>query len=158
MFPEGGPLGKTFEDGDGDRWQVVGIIDTFYNPYAWNIGEYVDLLPAAAGQLRQAARSYLVRVKPGQLDGGREGDRADAGRRQRQPHLPRAHHPRRQAPFLGSQTLLVRLLSLVIVVLVFVTGARHHGADVVLGRRADAPDRHPPRPRRRIAATSCGTS
>ena len=38
MFPEGEPLGKTFEDEDGDRWQVIGVVEHFYNPYAWKIG------------------------------------------------------------------------------------------------------------------------
>ena len=88
MFPEGQPLGKTFEDEDGDRWQVVGVIDHFYNPYAWKIGEYVTFYPQRQGSYEGG---HLV---PGARQartahGGREGRRGRAGRRQHQPHLPR---------------------------------------------------------------------
>ncbi|HTV03701.1 MAG TPA: FtsX-like permease family protein [Luteitalea sp.] len=121
MFPEGQPLGKTFEDEDGDRWQVIGVIDTFYNPYAWKIGEYATFYPRRQGSY-EGGTSYLVRVKPGQLtavEKGVEGVLAgvNANRTYRVRTVPDV-----KRRFLGSQTLMVRLLSIVIVVLVFVTG------------------------------------
>ncbi len=121
MFPEGQPLGKTFEDDDGDRYQVVGVIDTFYNPYAWKIGEYVTFYPQRQGSY-EGGTSYLVRVVPGQLDAVHKAVEqtlatVNGNRTYRLRTIPDV---KRQ--FLGGQTLLVRLLSLVIVVLLFVTG------------------------------------
>ncbi len=120
MFPEGSPLGKTFEDGDGDQWRVIGVIDTFYNPYAWNIGEYVTFYPQRQGSY-SGGTSYLVRVRPGQLAAVEKGAEAilagvDANRTYRSRTIPDV-----KRGFLGAQTMMVRLLSLVIVVLVFVT-------------------------------------
>lgn len=121
MFPEGQPLGKTFEDDDGDRYQVVGVIDKFYNPYAWNIGEYVTYYPRRQGSY-EGGTSYLVRVVPGQLTSVEKSVEqtlatVNANRTYRVRTIPDT-----KRRFLGSQTLMVRLLSLVIVVLVFVTG------------------------------------
>jgi putative ABC transport system permease protein len=121
MFPEGQPLGKTFEDDDGDRWQVVGVIDTFYNPYAWKIGEYATFYPQRQGSY-EGGTSYLVRVVPGQLDAVEKAVEqtlatVNVNRTYRVRTIPDV-----KRRFLGGQTLLVRLLSLVIVVLVFVTG------------------------------------
>jgi putative ABC transport system permease protein len=121
MFPEGQPLGKTFEDDDGDRYQVVGVVDAFYNPYAWNIGEYVTFYPQRQGSY-EGGTSYLVRVAPGQLDAVHKAVEqtlatVNGNRTYRLRTVPDV---KRQ--FLGGQTLLVRLLSLVIVVLLFVTG------------------------------------
>jgi putative ABC transport system permease protein len=121
MFPEGEALGKTFEDEDGDHWQVIGIVEHFYNPYAWKIDEYATFYPQRQGSYEGGA-SYLVRVKPGQLpavEKAVEGVLAgvNANRTYRVRTIPDV-----KRRFLGSQTLMVRLLSLVIVVLVFVTG------------------------------------
>ena len=121
MFPDGNALGQTFEDSDGDRWQVIGIVEHFYNPYAWNIGEYVTFYPQRQGNY-EAGTSYLVRVQPGQLDAVHkavEGTLAtvNGNRTYRLRTIPDV-----KRRFLGGQTLMVRLLSLVIVVLVFVTG------------------------------------
>lgn len=120
MFPEGNPLGKTFEDDDGDKWQVIGVIDTFYNPYAWKIGEYVTFYPQRQGSYERGT-SYLIRARPGQLTAVEKGfeqvlARVNANRTYRVRTIPDV-----KRRFLGPQTLMVRLLSLVIVVLVFVT-------------------------------------
>ncbi len=121
MFPEGNPLGKTFEDGDGDLWQVVGVIDTFYNPYAWKIGEYVTFYPQRQGGYANGT-SYLLQVKPGQMAAVEQSvERTLAGVNEHRTFRVRTI-PDVKRRFLGSQTLMVRLLSLVIVVLVFVTG------------------------------------
>ena len=120
MFPEGSPLGKTFEDNDGDLWQVVGVIDTFYNPYAWKIGEYVTFYPQRQGGYGNGT-SYLLQVKDGQMNAVEKTveqtlTNVNPNRTYRVRTIPDV-----KRKFLGSQTLMVRLLSLVIVVLVFVT-------------------------------------
>lgn len=121
MFPEGSPLGRTFEDSDGDRWQVIGVVDQFYNPYAWKIGEYVTFYPQRQGSY-EGGTSYLVRVRPGQMHAVEKGvDGILAGVNANRTYRVRTI-PDVKRRFLGSQTLMVRLLSLVIVVLVFVTG------------------------------------
>lgn len=120
MFPEGSPLGKSFEDDDGDRFQVVGVIDRFYNPYAWNIGEYVTFYPQRQGSY-EGGTSYLVRVKPGQLDAVHNAVEQTLATVNGQRTYRLRTVPDVKRRYLGSQTLMVRLLSLVIVVLVFVT-------------------------------------
>lgn len=120
MFPDGSPLGKTFEDDDGDKYLVIGVLDKFYNPYAWNIGEYVTFYPQRQSSY-EGGSSYLVRVAPGQLDAvhnnlERTLTGVNDGRTFRIRTVPDV-----KRKFLGPQTLLVRLLSLVIVSLVFIT-------------------------------------
>lgn len=121
MFPEGSPLGKTFVDDDGDQWQVIGVIDEFYNPYAWNIGERATFYPQRQGSY-EGGTAYLVRVKPGQLEAVERSIEATLGavNPNRTYQVRNVVDVKRQ--YLGPQTLLVRLLSLVIVVLLFVTG------------------------------------
>ena len=96
MFPEGSPLGKTFEDNDGDRWQVVGVVDTFYNPYAWKIGEYVTFYPQRQGSYDNGT-SYLVRVKPGQLAAVEKASEQVLASVNANRTYPRPDDPRRQA-------------------------------------------------------------
>lgn len=121
MFPEGQPLGKTFEDDDGDRYQVIGVIDTFYNPYAWKIGEYVTFYPRRQGSY-EGGTGYLIRVQPGQLSAvAKNVEQSLAGVNGNRTYRVQTI-PDIKRKFLGGLTLLVRLLSLVIVVLVFVTG------------------------------------
>jgi putative ABC transport system permease protein len=120
MFPDGSALGNTFEDDDGDRWQVVGIIDHFYNPYAWKIGEYVTFYPQRQGSY-EGGTSYLIRVKPGQLTAVERSAEATLGSVNANRTYRVRTIPDVKRRYLGPQTLMVRLLSLVIVVLVFVT-------------------------------------
>ena len=120
MFPEGGALGNTFPDGNGAPLRVVGIIDAFYNPYAWNIGEFVVFRPFRQGSY-DAGFSYLIRAAPGQRDQVlARVEQAlldvDAGRTLRLRSIAEV-----KAIYQGPQTLLVRLLTLVIVTLVFIT-------------------------------------
>ena len=120
MFPEGSALGKAFEDDDGDRFQVVGVIEQFYNPYAWNIGEYVTFYPQRQGSY-EGGTSYLVRAQPGQIDAAEKAvEQILSGVNATRTYRVRTV-PDTKRRYLGGQTLLVRLLSLVIVVLVFVT-------------------------------------
>lgn len=120
MFPEGEPLGKTFADSNGAPLRVIGVVGQFYNPYAWDIGEYVVFRPFRQGGY-ESGFSYLVRAEPGQRD--RVAARieqtilgVDAGRTLRLRTIGDV-----KAVYHGGQTLMVRLLSLVIVAIVFIT-------------------------------------
>lgn len=66
LWGDANPIGKVVTDGDGNRpRQVIGIIDEFYNPYAWNIGEYVLFTPGRAYD--GGGSVYLIRTEPGQM-------------------------------------------------------------------------------------------
>jgi len=120
MFPEGRPLGKTFPSGSGPLFRVVGVIGEFYNPYAWNIGEQVVFRPFRDGSYG-GGFSSLIRTEPGQRERVLAGlEQAlldvDAGRTLRLRAITDV-----KALYQGPQTLLIRLLSAVIVSIVFVT-------------------------------------
>jgi putative ABC transport system permease protein len=64
-FGEGSPLGKMLEDSDGDLYRVIGVIESFYNPYGWPIHEYAVFYPNLSRSYDFGSR-YLVRAEPGQ--------------------------------------------------------------------------------------------
>lgn len=120
MFPDGDALGNTFPDTNGAPLRVIGIIGEFYNPYAWNIGEYVVFTPFRGGSYA-GGFSYMIRATPGQRDqvlGSLERTLlgVDADRTLRIRTVSDV-----KAIYQGPQTMLVRLLSLVIVAIVFIT-------------------------------------
>lgn len=120
MFPDGNVLGQTFTDSSGVPRRVIGVVGTFYNPYAWNIGEYVTFQPFRHGGY-EGGFSYLVRTAPGQRDqvlGAIEQTmlHVEAGRTLRLRRISDV-----KSLYQGPQTMLVRLLSLVIVAIVFIT-------------------------------------
>ena len=55
MFPEGQPLGKTFEDEDGDRWRVVGS-RALLQPVRLEDWRVRDVLPSAPRAATKAGR------------------------------------------------------------------------------------------------------
>jgi putative ABC transport system permease protein len=66
LWGDANPIGRVITTGDGDRPRtVIGVIDEFYNPYSWNIGEYVVFTPGRAYD--ETGSSYLVRVEPGAM-------------------------------------------------------------------------------------------
>lgn len=112
--------GKTLWDDDGDLYRIVGVLEGFYNPYGWPIHEYAVFYP-----LRQASLAggmpFLVRAEPGETENvaaaiektllGVEPGRAVTVRT----------IPEVKRRYLGPQLLMVRTLSIVIVLLFFVT-------------------------------------
>lgn len=61
LFPNGG-LGQSFTNNDGTvTLRIVGIIDKFYNPYGWPIGDFVVFEPDYAAT-RRGGSSFLVRT------------------------------------------------------------------------------------------------
>jgi putative ABC transport system permease protein len=58
-------LGKLLEDSDGDQYRVIGVIDSFFNPYGWPIHEYVVFF-AGYRRAYEFGAPFLVRAEPGQ--------------------------------------------------------------------------------------------
>lgn len=120
-FPEATSFaGKTLWDDDGDLYRIVGVIDPFYNPYAWPIHEYAMFYP-----LRQASLGggmpFLVRAKPGETQNVAAAvEKAllaiEPGRVVTSRTIPEV-----KRRYLGPQLLMIRTLSIVIVLLLFVT-------------------------------------
>ena len=119
-FKDPAPLGKELEDNDGDRYRIVGVIDRFYNPYGWPIHEYAIFFPNHSRSF-QGGASYLVRVDPGKMATVRpQLEKAllasNAGRNIRVQEVSQI-----KERFQSQSALLIRILSLVIGLLLFVT-------------------------------------
>ena len=117
---EGSPLGKKLEDSDGDEYQVVGVIDDFYNPYGWPIHEYV-IFYANRNRSFAGGAPYLIRTEPGraaELTKSLEDTlvAANAGRNIRIRTLDEI-----KTQYFGGQRITVTLMSGVAVLLVLVT-------------------------------------
>ena len=120
IWGDANPLGKVITSGDGDRPRtVIGVIDEFYNPYSWNIGEYVLFTPGRSYD--GGGSGYLIRAEPGavkavssQLEGRLIA--VNPGRTFRLFTVPQV-----KDNFFGSSRLIIRSMTAVIVVLVFIT-------------------------------------
>ena len=120
LWGDANPLGKVITTGDGDRPRtVIGVIENFYNPYAWNIGEYVLFTPGRSYD--GGGSSYLVRAEPGaakavaaQLETRLIA--VNPGRTFRLFTIPQV-----KDNFFASNRLIIRSMTGVIIVLVFVT-------------------------------------
>jgi putative ABC transport system permease protein len=119
-FGEGSPLGKRLEDSDGDQYHVVGVLGRFYNPYGWPIHEYVMFFSGTSTSYVGGA-PFLVRTEPGSLD------RVKAAIEKRLVEVNGGRNvtvrtiPDIKDRFQAGQKLLLRVLSGVIVLLLFVT-------------------------------------
>ncbi|MBV8518698.1 MAG: ABC transporter permease [Acidobacteria bacterium] len=67
LWGDANPIGHVISTGDdGSRPRtVIGVIDNFYNPYAWDIGDYVLFTPGRAWD--ESGGAYLIRTEPGAL-------------------------------------------------------------------------------------------
>jgi len=120
LFADGKALGKLLEDSDGDQYQIIGVIDRFYNPYGWPIHEYVMFFANNAGSFDFGV-PYLVRADParrGAVTAAIEKAllAVNNGRNLRVRSITEI-----KEQFQSSSSLLVRILSLVIFLLIFVT-------------------------------------
>src|ERR1051325_8289016 len=120
LWGDANPIGRVITNGEGETPRtVVGVIDEFYNPYSWNIGEYVRSPPGR--DYDGGGSSVLVRTEPGALKAV-----ADA----LEPTLVKVNANRvfrvftvpdiKQRYFSGNM-LVIRAMGAVIVVLVFIT-------------------------------------
>ena len=66
LWGSANPLGHVITDGEGKTPRtVIGVIDEFYNPYAWNIGEFVQFTPGRPYDSNGAG--FLIRTEPGAI-------------------------------------------------------------------------------------------
>lgn len=117
---DGSPLGKRLEDDDGDQYQVVGVIDRFYNPYAWPIHEYVMFFPSSSANYGGGS-AYLLRTERGALSRVTASVEkalldANGGRNVRVQTLLKV-----KDGFQANQKLVLSVLTGVIILLLFVT-------------------------------------
>jgi len=120
LWADGKALGRSIEDNDGDTYRIIGVIDHFYNPYGWPIHEYVMFYPNKNNSQGGGA-PFLVRVEPGKMAAVRQQVEkvllaANDGRNIRVQSITEIK-TRLQA----QSALLVRILTLVIFLLLFVT-------------------------------------
>lgn len=120
VFGDQALLGKQMEDSDGDLYRIIGVIDSFYNPYGWPIHEYVVFYPSYRRAYEFGA-PYLLRTEPGQ---------AAAVAKVLEDRLLKANNGRNvtvrtllevKQQYFGPQRMLSTTMSVVVVLLVLVT-------------------------------------
>jgi len=121
LFGEKEPLlGKLLEDSDGDQYRVIGVIDSFYNPYGWPIHDYVVFYPGYR-RAYEFGSPFLVRAEPG---------RAVALAKVLEDRLLKSNNGRNvtvrtlvevKQQYFGPQRMLSTTMSVVVVLLVLVT-------------------------------------
>jgi putative ABC transport system permease protein len=120
LWGDANPIGRVITNGEGATPRtVIGVIDEFYNPYAWNIHEYVLFTPGRS--FDSGGSSYLVRVEPGA---------AKSVVSQLEPRLVAVNGGRVFRTFSVAEVkdnyfsegkLVIRAMAAIIVVLIFVT-------------------------------------
>jgi putative ABC transport system permease protein len=113
-------LGKLLEDSDTDLYRVVGVIDSFFNPYGWPIHEYGVFYPNFSHGYEFGAL-YLLRTEPGQAAAVAQAVEArllavNGGR-----NLQVRTMDEIKAQYFGPQRLVSTLMTWVTVLLVLVT-------------------------------------
>jgi putative ABC transport system permease protein len=121
-FGSGPYLGRLLEDGDGDRYRVIGVVDPFFNPFGlWQIHEYAVFYANLRASYDDGTE-YLVRAEPGHAaaltrtieDVMARTNPMRSTRVQRVTELRYKHF--------GPQRMQVVLMGLVAVLLMIVTG------------------------------------
>lgn len=120
LWGDANPIGRVITSGEGDRpRQVIGVFDDFYNPYSWNIGEYVLFTPGRAYD--GSGSTYLIRTEQGKIKQVASEIEArllgvNPGRVFRQRTVAEV-----KDNYFSGGKLVIRAMTAVIVVLVFVT-------------------------------------
>ena len=113
-------IGRVITTAEGERPRtVIGVLQEFYNPYAWNIGEYVVFTPGRSYD--GGGSTYLVRTEPGAVKAVADAleptlVKMNAGRVFRLFTVPQV-----KERYFSSNNLVIRGMGAVIVVLVFIT-------------------------------------
>jgi putative ABC transport system permease protein len=120
LWGDADPLGRVITNGEGETPRtVIGIIDEFYNPYAWNIHEFVLFTPGRA--YGPGGASFLVRAEPGAVQSVVS---------QLEPRLLKVNPGRvfrlrtiaeLKDRFFSAGRLVIRAMTAIIVVLMFIT-------------------------------------
>ncbi|MFN7965035.1 MAG: FtsX-like permease family protein [Acidobacteriota bacterium] len=114
------PLGKLLEDESGDTYRVVGVIDSFFNPYIWpEINERVVFYMGRSSNPEISL--WLVRAAPGRTNElaatlTRALEASNKGRNVRVTTILEE-----KSQYHGMQIMTVWLMSILIMLLVFVT-------------------------------------
>lgn len=113
-------LGKLLEDSDGDQYRVVGVIDSFYNPYGWPIHDYVVFYPGYRRAYEFGA-PFLVRAEPGQATALAKvlEDRLLKSNNGRNVTVRTLVETKQQ--YFGAQRMMSTTMSIVVLLLVLVT-------------------------------------
>lgn len=120
LWGDANPIGRVITDGEGATPRtVIGIIDEFYNPYDWGIGEFVLFTPGRA--YGTGGAQFLVRTEPGALksvvgDIEKKLLAVNPGREFRMFTVPEM-----KDQFFVAGRLVIRAMTGIIIVLVFVT-------------------------------------
>jgi putative ABC transport system permease protein len=120
VFASEPAIGKMLEDMDGDRYRIVGVVKPIYNPYAWNLGKNVTFYPNRTQSFSRGV-TYLVRAEPGRVAEVMQGiePRFIADSAGRTVEVQSIADIRTR--FNARETLTVRVLSMVLFLVVFVT-------------------------------------
>ncbi|HVR38592.1 MAG TPA: FtsX-like permease family protein [Thermoanaerobaculia bacterium] len=119
LWGDANPIGRVITGNNNAQRTVIGVIDDFYNPYSWNIGDYVLFTPGRAWG--PFGSSYLVRVEP---------DATKSVAALLEPRLIQVHPGRTfrtgtvlqvKDNFFSGGRLVIRAMSGVIALLIFVT-------------------------------------
>jgi putative ABC transport system permease protein len=120
LWPNANPIGRVMTNGEGQSPRtVIGVIDQFYNPYSWNIGDYVRFTPGRAYD--GTGSFYLIRSDAGASKSVADAlektlVKVNAGRVFRVGTVPQV-----KERYFSGNTLVIRAMTAVIVVLVFIT-------------------------------------
>jgi putative ABC transport system permease protein len=132
LFPDGQAVGKTItrasDSGEavGDPMQVIGVVETFFNPFGYNpdtwrgLADRAIFMPARVGSYRSGIR-YLVRTDPGMMPSvmGQIEKKLVAVNPGRVVDF--APTPEKKARWFASARLTVGVMTGLIIALVFVT-------------------------------------
>jgi putative ABC transport system permease protein len=114
------PLGKIITRPDGARPRtVVGVIDDFYNPYAWNIGEDVVFSPGRPYD--STGCGYLIRVEPGAMKSVVSAFEARLAHVNGHRTFRVFTVPQLKRGFFASSRLAMNGMAVLVVVLIFIT-------------------------------------
>jgi len=132
LFPNGGANGKavvqTQADGQavGDPRTIVGIFDTFFNPYGYNpdswsgVADRAMFVPSRVGAYGYGVR-YLIRTQPGELANVMPAVEKALLESDSRRVIDFQPTPEKKAQWFAGARLTVFVMTALIVVLVFVT-------------------------------------
>ncbi len=119
FWPEGALVGRALEFPTGDRATIVGVLDRFYNPYGWPIEEYALFYPGYRDSYESGV-NYLVRLTPEAADDvAFVEERLLAGMTGRT--VTTNTIPELKRSFFATNSVLVQVLGLIIVLMLAVT-------------------------------------
>lgn len=120
LWGDANPIGRVITNGEGATPRtVIGVIDQFYNPYAWNIGEFVLFTPGRA--YGTGGATFLLRTEAGAVKSvvSQLEPRLLAVNRGRVFTMRTVAETKDQ--FFSAGTLVIRAMTGIIIVLVFIT-------------------------------------